>query len=454
MQGFQQSKQRFRNGQESPRTLLEACLARIDARDGEVQAFCALDADGARRAADQSAARYAAGQPLSSIDGMPVGIKDNIEAKSMPTTIGSEIFAGHDTGRDAAIVHALRRAGAVIVGKTVTTEFAGSVPGPTRNPLDLERTPGGSSSGSAAAVADGMVPVAIGTQVVGSIVRPASFCGVIGFKPTYGALNRGGVDGPYSQNCLGTLSLTLEDAYAVCHEVAIRVGGDPGHLPFLGGPGGEAARRPGALAVLETDGWAKAEEGARQAFEAALGRLRDAGVRLLDRRNSTLVAELEQVLVGCRQVAWELSAWEVQWPFAELLEVHGERISAAMRKRITDGQAMRIDDYRDLLARRDSMSAALERLAPEVDGVVSLAAPGAAPKGINASGDPILNVPFTAMRVPALSLPLLELDGMPLGLQLAGFAGRDRALSAIARWMLENRGSLGSNATPKGAMVA
>lgn len=439
MQPFQVSRAQFVEGSDTPHALLERCLARIDERNPVVQAFCALDVDGARRAAEESSRRYAAGTQLSPIDGMPVGIKDNIEAKGMPTTLGSPIFAGWDSGRDAAIVNALRRAGAIIVGKTVTTEFAGSVPGPTRNPRDLERTPGGSSSGSAAAVGDGMVPLAIGTQVVGSIVRPASFCGVIGFKPTFGALNRGGVDGPYSQNCLGTLSLSLDDAYAVCHEVAKRVGGDPGHPPFLGGATVAPARQPEALAVLETDGWAKAEDAARSAFLAAVARLADAGVRILDRRNSALVAALEDELVGCRQVAWELSAWEVQWPFAELLAVHGERISPAMRKRIADGQAMTIDDYRLLLARRDAMSAALERLAASVDAVLSLAAPGAAPRGIAASGDPILNVPFTAMRVPALSLPLLSVEGLPLGLQLSGFSQRDRSLSGVARWLLETR---------------
>ena len=177
----------FPDGTDTPREFLERCLARLEAFEPAVGAFVCYDPVAARAAADRSAARWRSGRPLSPIDGMPVGIKDIIETADMPTEQGSPLFAGWRTGRDAASVAALREAGAVILGKTVTTEFASTEPRGTRNPWDRERTPGGSSSGSAAAVACGMVPAALGTQVVGSILRPASFCGVVGFKPSVGA---------------------------------------------------------------------------------------------------------------------------------------------------------------------------------------------------------------------------------------------------------------------------
>ncbi|MGA2395325.1 MAG: amidase, partial [Candidatus Lustribacter sp.] len=208
----------FRAGSDTPRALLERCIAVIDAREREVMAFEYLDLAGARRAADASTERYARGTPLSSIDGLPVGVKDIIETADMPTGMGSPLFAGYRGGRDAASVVALREAGAVIVGKTVTTEFASQVAGKTHNPWDLARTPGGSSSGSAAAVACGMLRAGLGTQVIGSILRPASYCGCVGYKPTVGGINRGGSLDPHSQSTHGVLAASLGDAWRVARE--------------------------------------------------------------------------------------------------------------------------------------------------------------------------------------------------------------------------------------------
>ena len=237
----------------------------------------------ARRAADASTERWRTGRPLSPIDGMPVGIKDIIETADMPTEQGSPLFAGWETGRDAASVAALREAGAVILGKTVTTEFAATEPRGTRNPWDPERTPGGSSSGSAAAVGCGMVPAALGTQVVGSIIRPASFCGCVGYKPSVGGINRGGSYDYFSQSCTGVLAASLEDAWLVAVNIAARAGGDPGY-PGLQGPSDPpAATRPRRLAVLETAGWNAATPEARDALEAALARIAAAGVAIARR---------------------------------------------------------------------------------------------------------------------------------------------------------------------------
>ena len=225
----------FAGGTDTPREFLERCLARLESFEPAVGAFVCHDIAAARAAADRSAARWRDGRPLSPIDGMPLGIKDIIETADMPTEQGSPLFVGWRTGRDAASVAALREAGAVILGKVVTTEFAATEPRGTRNPWDHERTPGGSSSGSAAAVACGMVPAALGTQVVGSILRPASFCGCVGFKPSVGGINRGGSYDYFSQSCTGVLAASLEDAWLVAVNIAARAGGDPGY-PGLQGP--------------------------------------------------------------------------------------------------------------------------------------------------------------------------------------------------------------------------
>ena len=218
----------FRSGTDSPRDFLERSLARLKDWEGKIHAFVNTNISAAREAADRSTERWRSGRPLSPIDGMPMGIKDIMETADMPTEQGSPLFAGWRSVRDAAAVSALREAGAVILGKTVTTEFAATEPGPTRNPWDTSRTPGGSSSGSAAAVAAGIVSAALGTQVIGSIIRPASYCGCYGYKPSVGSINRGGSFDHLSQSCAGVLAATLDELWIVAREISARVGGDPG----------------------------------------------------------------------------------------------------------------------------------------------------------------------------------------------------------------------------------
>src|ERR1700674_188629 len=242
-------------GSDTPRDLLERCLARLEEFEPTVGAFVCHDIAAARVAADHATARWRAGRPLSPIDGMPLGIKDIIETADMPTEQGSPLFLGCRTDRDAASVAALREAGAVILGKAVTTEFAAPAPRGTRNPWDGERTPGGSSSCSAAAVACGMFPAALGTQVVGSILRPASFCGVVGFKPSVGGINRGGSYDYFSQSCTSVLAASLEDAWLAAINIVERAGGDPGYCGLQGPPEPPPARRPRAFALLQTAGW-------------------------------------------------------------------------------------------------------------------------------------------------------------------------------------------------------
>src|SRR6185312_3327137 len=251
---FLSSSASFAAGDDTPRAFLERCLEAHAAWEPQIGAFVHTNFAAARAAADAATARWQGGKPLSAIDGMPVGVKDIIQTEDMPTEMGSPLFAGWRSGWDAASVASLREAGAVIVGKTVTTEFAATHPGATRNPHDLTRTPGGSSSGSAAAVGAGILSAGLGTQVIGSVVRPASYCGCVGFKPSIGALNRGGSHDHLSQSCTGVLAATLEDAWQVAIEIAVRVGGDPGCLPLNGPLHVPATKAPKRLVLLETAG--------------------------------------------------------------------------------------------------------------------------------------------------------------------------------------------------------
>jgi Asp-tRNA(Asn)/Glu-tRNA(Gln) amidotransferase A subunit family amidase len=228
MRSYLAVSRKFASGQETPRQFLERSVELLESWELRIGAFVCTNLPAARAAADRSTARWRDGKPVSPVDGMPIGIKDIIETVDMPTEMGSPLFAGWRSEKDAASVRALRDAGAVILGKTVTTEFAASEPRGTRNPWNTAHTPGGSSSGSAAAVASGIVSTALGTQVIGSTIRPASFCGCVGFKPSVNALNREGSHDYQSQSCTGILGASLADVWQVAHEIVSRVGGDAG----------------------------------------------------------------------------------------------------------------------------------------------------------------------------------------------------------------------------------
>jgi Asp-tRNA(Asn)/Glu-tRNA(Gln) amidotransferase A subunit family amidase len=423
----------FAAGRQTPREYLEACLARIAELEPKIGAFVNFNLEGARAAADRSTARWREGKPLSLVDGMPVGIKDIIETEDMPTEMGSPIFAGWRSGRDAATVAALREAGAVIVGKTVTTEFAATEPRGTRNPWDLDRTPGGSSSGSAASVAVGMLPAALGTQVIGSIVRPASFCGVYGFKPSLGAINRGGSCDFMSQSCDGALAATLADAWTMLRAISARAGGDPGY-PGLSGPNElPPAAQPRRLALLEGPGWPEVAPEARVAFAEAVAKLKAAGVEILTRAGTKALAEVETAIADVNRLSRSINNWEFRWPGNTLRDKPG--LSRAMIDRVAQAEAMTLEEFQELLIERTRIRGVYARLAEHCDAIATLPAIGPAPVGLGSTGNPLCAVPGSLLGVPALSLPHLAVDGLPLGLQIMGFEQKDAAAVAIAAWV-------------------
>jgi Asp-tRNA(Asn)/Glu-tRNA(Gln) amidotransferase A subunit family amidase len=422
----------FVTGKDSPRDFLERCLAALDAWEPKIGAFVTLNVEAARADADKSSARWRDGNPLSPIDGMPLGIKDIIETADMPTENGSPLFAGFRSERDAASVAALREAGGVILGKTVTTEFAATEPRGTRNPWDPARTPGGSSSGSAAAVGAGVIPVGLGTQVIGSILRPASFCGCYGFKPTVGAINRGGSYDGLSQSAHGTLAASLEEAWQVAYEIVKRCGGDPGFPGLYGPPHPPEPAKPRRLAFLETDGWADASPAAKQALEDALARLRGAGVPVLARDDSKEIAAAETAVHDARDLSFDINAWESRWPINTYSRRDASKLSKAMRDRLVQAEAMTIDNYRAMLKERQIRRDIYAGLAGEFDACITLTAIGAAPVGLGSTGNPVFVVPASLLGIPAVTLPVLSDSGLPLGLQLVGFADQDAALFSCA----------------------
>jgi amidase len=390
-----------------------ACLARIAARESIVHAWAHLDAEHAlaeARARDAEA-------PRSPLHGLPIAVKDIFDTADMPTAYGSPIYAQHRPARDAAVVALLRAAGAVILGKTVTTEFAAAFPGPTVNPRNPAHTPGGSSSGSAAAVADGMVPAALGTQTLGSVVRPAAFCGIAGFKPTYGVVPAVGMK-PGAQ-AFDTVGFLLRD-----------IGDAPRLLAALT-PERDWERPPSAsprLAVMRGPAWEKAQPETVVAVEGAARRLARAGARVDE------VAP-PPALETLRQTVWTILCYETWQNLTHERLAHGARISPSMHKIFALGSAMKLADYRGALARTLEARAALDAVLAGYDAVLTAAAPGEAPRGLESTGDGAFNGAWTAAHVPCTALPAgIGPNGLPVGIQLVAAQWRDADLIALARW--------------------
>ncbi|OVZ56906.1 hypothetical protein CDO44_20055 [Pigmentiphaga sp. NML080357] len=428
----------FRTGSDSPVAVLEEHLEIIAKREPGVRAFVCLDTDGARRAAAAAEKRWRSNTPLSPIDGMVIGVKDIIETLDFPTGQGLPALERFQSGRDAACVAAMKAAGAIVIGKTTTTEFASTeLHYPTRNPHDLSRTPGGSSSGSAAAAGSGMVQVALASQVVGSTLRPSSYNGAFGYKPTWGGLNRSGVYDYLSQSCLGIIGRHLDDMWISVRQIAMRAGGDPGHVGVLGPdlPGG--VQKPRRVAILRTDGWKSASADVKAAFERKVEALRSAGVETADAGDDLLVAALESAIAGALDKTWRVLVWEMRWP----LNVYGAQpalgMSDAMRMRLAQGEAMTQADYAAALSDRETARARLRDVASSYDCLLTLGAVSAAPADFATTGDPSFNVPASYLGAPALSLPLLQDGGMPLGLQVVGGHHQDARLFAISRWLVQ-----------------
>lgn len=444
---FHDAAARFRDGSDTPRAYLERCLEAVEAREPVVRAFAARNDEAARAAADASTRRYRAGQALSPIDGMPIGIKDLLETRDMPTEMGCEAYRGNFPKRDNAAVWALREAGAVVFGKLVTAELGGNHPGPTTNPFDPARTPGGSSSGSAAAVAAGMMPAAIGSQVGGSIIRPAGYCGNVALKPSQGGINRGERQAT-SMSTHGIHANCIEDMWLAAIEIVRRAGGDRGFPGIQGPHDPPEPRRPARLAVLETQGWAGLDDASRAAFTALLERIEGAGVALVRRAGNPLLEALENAIAGAREVATTITAWENRWAIRNLVDQHPDGVSERTKAGLARAEAMSHHDYQALLLRRTQAQAAHAAAAPLADAAITLSCPGPAtpwpgdrpgePLAPRPTGDSVFNTGSSMLFAPCVSMPLLAVGGLPVGAQVIGLPGQDAHVTAVARWLLGN----------------
>ena len=351
---------------------------------------------------------------------MPVGIKDIIDTCDMPTERGSPIYAGHRPKGDATCVALSRKAGGVLMGKTVTTEFANRHPGKTRNPFDPARTPGGSSSGSAASVADFMVPLAIGTQTTGSTIRPASYCGVFGYRPTWGDLRCVGVkEAAGSLDTLGLLARSIDDI-ALYRDVLL--GRNPEPLPA-----GDAAPRIG---FCRTHFWPRVEPGTQQLLEDAARRLAKAGARVRD-------IDLPQDFNGLEDAHLRISSYEFARNFTWEIENHWEKISETLRNnRLKHGLACSYERYLDARNLAERCRQQLPAVFADCDVLLTASAAGEAPVGLDQTGDASFCLIWTTTHVPCVTLPVFKgPHGLPIGAQLIGNRNTDRSLFSAARWV-------------------
>jgi Asp-tRNA(Asn)/Glu-tRNA(Gln) amidotransferase A subunit family amidase len=425
----------IREGRITSTELVEDCLKRIGEVDSGIDAWAFLDPEHARVQAKTLDENRSHGRAVGPLHGVPIGVKDIFDTSDMPTELGSPYWAGRTPRRDAAVVARLREAGAVIMGKTVTTEYAYFQPGRTKNPHHPERTPGGSSSGSAAAVASHMVPGAIGSQTNGSVIRPASFCGVVGFKPTHGLISRGGAL-LLSRHLdhVGVFGRSVEDA-ALLAEVLVGFDeDDPDTRPVARPPFFEVARSepplPPRFAFVKSAAWNHAEPATREGFAELVDELGDAAAEVDLGSGFNATVDMQKTVMET----------EMAHNLGRDYDKIGNGLSERLRSLIERGRKIAAIDY---LAARDAapgLNRALGDVFNEYDAIITPAAPGAAPAR-ETTGNPVFCSTWSFLGTPAVTLPLLASeDGLPIGVQLIGRRGNDARLLRTARWLVNTMG--------------
>jgi Asp-tRNA(Asn)/Glu-tRNA(Gln) amidotransferase A subunit family amidase len=402
----------IREGKLRSEALMEACLARIAEREPAVRAFAWFDPEAARRAA-------ASARP-GPLHGLPIGVKDVLDTADMPSQYGSPIWSGWRPRADAAAVAWARGAGGAVIGKTVTTEFATRMPGPTGNPHNLHHTPGGSSSGSAAGVADGFFPLAYGTQTAGSVIRPAAYCGVVGFKPTFGTINRFGMKVmAESLDTVGVMARSVADCALFAGAVAGRDFGNPAVKP-------ERAPRIG---ICRSPAWDKASPETPALLTRVAFALSRAGASVVDRELSAdvaAIAEAHAIVMNNesgRAMGWELANAR-------------EQISEGLRERLEFGLSRSEAGVLAAHATFEHAQRAFPECMEALDVLVTPSAPGEAPAGLEWTGDPVFNLIWTSLHVPCVTVPAGNgPNGLPLGIQVVTRTGEDREALAWAQWV-------------------
>jgi Asp-tRNA(Asn)/Glu-tRNA(Gln) amidotransferase A subunit family amidase len=421
----------------SSEELVQGCLERFRQLEPTVQAWQFLDEEHALAQARAADERKRSGEPVGALNGIPVGIKDIIDTADMPTENGTVLHKGRMPRKDAAVIAALRAAGAVIMGKTVSTECAYFNPGKTRNPHNPEHTPGGSSSGSAAAVAAQMVPLALGSQTAGSVIRPAAFCGVYGFKPTHGLIPRTGVlQLSRTLDHIGLFARSIEDLALLGEQLVCHDEGDPDTRPRARPPlQAVAAEEPPIapmLAFIKTPHWERADADTKEAYAELVESLGDR------------VEEVE--LFPSASEAWDWQRTIMEAEMAANLEplwlAGKDKLSERLRGLMERGRETRAIDYQRVLRGLPALRESFDELFMErYDAILTPPALGTAPKGLGATGDPVFCVLWTLLGMPAVTLPLMRgANGLPLGVQLVGRRNFDARLLRTARWLEKKLG--------------
>ncbi|MDX2203954.1 MAG: amidase [Hyphomicrobiaceae bacterium] len=414
-------------GEVTAETYVGACLEAIAAREGEIAAWTALAPEQALAQARALDAARLAGEAPGALFGLPVGIKDVIDTADLPTENGSALFAGRQPETDAAAVAQIRAAGGIIIGKTVTTELANNFPGKTRNPHDPTRTPGGSSSGSAAAVGARTIPLALGTQTGGSVIRPASFCGIYGLKPTLGLISRrGALLQSHTLDTLGVYGRSIEDLAMITDAIGNHDPGDAVSFEHAPLRLTEAVRQgragPLRLALFRSPAWEEAEPAAQAALVA------------FARRLGAMAEEIEiPAMAEVRRHHAHVMGAEGAAYYGPFLRQKPELLSGFITARLTESLKIAAPDYARSMAAREPMYAAVAAVLQRFDAILTLSACGPAPKGLESTGNPVFNAMWTYLGVPCVSLPLLDVSGLPLGVQLVGARRGEGRLLATAR---------------------
>ena len=422
----------IRAGSATSEELVIACLDHIKALEEKLGAWAFLDPEHAlnqARAADQAQRE---GRALGPLHGVPVGVKDIFDTRDMPTEDGTMLHAGRNPDEDATAVVRLREAGAVILGKTVTTELAVYAPGKTRNPHDPERTPGGSSSGSAAAVAAGMVPLALGTQTNGSVIRPAAFCGVYGYKPTFGLISRHRVlqqSRPLDQ--VGVFARTIADTALIAEQIMAFDEQDPDTQlrarPVLIKTSAEDPPVEPRLAFVRTPMWDQADEDTREA-------LTELAAYLGEKVGEATLPDIFNDAVRLHRTIMEA---DLARSFEREYRSGRDKLSSILQEMIERGQKVSAVEYNNAVSQIPVFNRALDPIFEWHDAILTPAATGEAPVGLESTGSPIFCTIWTLCGMPAITLPILQgSHGMPMGVQLVGRRGDDARLLRTARWLV------------------
>jgi Asp-tRNA(Asn)/Glu-tRNA(Gln) amidotransferase A subunit family amidase len=435
--GLREAAQAIRRGELSSEDLTRALLERIARHENTVQAFQWIDPSRALDLARRADRLVGSGRSLGPLHGIPIGVKDIVETRGIPTTMGSPIFDGYVPAGSATLVRRMEAAGAFVLGKTVTTEFAYFTPGKTRNPWNPAHTPGGSSSGSAAAVAMGFLPGAVGTQTNGSMIRPAAFCGVVGYKPTAGLISLTEVH-PFSPSLdqPGVFTRSVADAALLAAALAEKADDAPTTGTERGVIASEVAHlpRPPRLAAVRSPVWSQADPQTQEHFLRIVDRLRSGGAEIREQ-------ELPESFERAHAVHRTIMYGEGARVFAELQRRERNRISPRLNALIDEGLGIADSALARSLEQKAQLAAELDAFLQSFDGIITPPARGEAPADLTQTGDPTFCTIWSLCGVAAVTIPAgMGPQGLPLGLQIAGPRSSDSRTLSVAFWCDERIG--------------